>query len=178
MSPEDGELMPKHHDFKVLEICRSNAQRGELKPFYPSASRRTLPRLAPGGRPRGLDPIDAPFTLPASIPTDDEALIRQTLRRYRDAYQTLNAQSAHAIQPTVDEASLARAFDGLQAQSLVFDACQMEVRGSSAMAICCGAALYVPKFGRRTPRTERRVWSFTLNKHDGDWTIETAQADQ
>src|ERR1700676_656480 len=61
MSPEDGELMPKHHDFKVLEICRSNAQRGELKPFYPSASRRTLPRLAPGGRPRGLDPIDAPF---------------------------------------------------------------------------------------------------------------------
>jgi hypothetical protein len=31
MSPEDGELMPKDHDFKVLEICRSNAQRGELK---------------------------------------------------------------------------------------------------------------------------------------------------
>jgi hypothetical protein len=92
----------------------------------------------------------------ASIPTDDEALIRQTLRRYQDAYRT----------------------DSLQAQSLVFDACQMEVRGSSAMAICRGAARYVPKFGSREPRTERRVWSFTLNKHDGDWTIETARTDQ
>jgi hypothetical protein len=92
-----------------------------------------------------------PAPISASIPTDDEALIRQTLRRYRDA---------------------------IQAHSLVFDACQMEVRGSSAMAICRGAARYVPKFGRREPRTERRVWSFTLNKHDGDWTIETARTDQ
>jgi hypothetical protein len=114
----------------------------------------------------------------ASIPIDDEALIRQTLRRYRDAYRTLNAQSALAVQPTADQASLARAFDGLQEQSLVFDACQMEVLGSSAMAICRGAARYAPKVGRREPRTERRVWSFTLNKHDGDWTIETARADQ
>jgi hypothetical protein len=109
---------------------------------------------------------------------DDGALIRQTLRRYEDAYKALNAQSAHAIQPTIDEESLARAFDGLQAQSLVFDACQIEVRGSSAMAICRGAARFVRKVGTREPRTERRVWSFTLNKHDGDWTIETARTDQ
>jgi hypothetical protein len=96
----------------------------------------------------------------ASIPTDDGALIRQTLRRYEDAYKALNAESAHS------------------AQSLVFDACQIEVRGSSAMAICRGAARYAPKFGRREPRTERRVWSFTLNKHEEDWTIETARTDQ
>jgi hypothetical protein len=31
MSPEDGEFMPEHHDFKVLEICRANAQRYNLK---------------------------------------------------------------------------------------------------------------------------------------------------
>jgi hypothetical protein len=31
MSPEDGELMPEHHDFKVLEIRRPNEQHGELK---------------------------------------------------------------------------------------------------------------------------------------------------
>jgi hypothetical protein len=114
----------------------------------------------------------------ASIPIDDEALIRQTLRRYQDAYRTLDAQSAQAIQPTVDQASLAATFDGPQTPSLVFDACQMEVSGSSARAICRGAARDVPKFRRREPRTERRVWSFTLIKHDGDWTIETARTDQ
>jgi hypothetical protein len=112
---------------------------------------------------------------PASIPIDDEALIRRTLRSYRDAY---NAQSARAIQTTVGTASLARAVDALQTQSIVFDACQMEVRGSSAMAICRGAARFLPKSGKREPRTERRVWSFTLNKINGDWTIETARTDQ
>jgi hypothetical protein len=92
----------------------------------------------------------------ASIPTDDEALIRQTVRRYQDAYRT----------------------DSLQPQLLVFDTCQIEVLGSSAMAICRGAARDMPKAGSHEPRSERRVWSFTLNKHESDWTIETARTDQ
>jgi hypothetical protein len=142
------------------------------------------PQPTPEALPRGQKQTAAvAITSPAapesaSIPIDDEALIRQTLRRYQDAYRTLDAQSAHAIQPTVDQASLAPTFDGPQTPSLVFDACQMEVSGSSARAICRGAARDVPKFGRREPRSERRVWSFTLIKHDGDWAIETARTDQ
>jgi hypothetical protein len=121
------------------------------------------------------DVASTAFPAPASIPIDDAALIRRTLQRYRDAY---NAQSARAIPATVGTASLASAVDGLQTQSIVFDACQMEVRGSSAMAICRGAARFLVKSGKREPRTERRVWSFTLNKIDGDWTIESARTDQ
>jgi hypothetical protein len=37
----------------------------------------------------------------------------------------------------------------------------------------------VPNIGSRAPRTDRRVWTFTLNKAaDGDWKITTARTDQ
>ena len=48
-------------------------------------------------------------------------LIKQTLQRYRHAYEGLDAQSARAVYPAVNEAALARAFDGLHSQSLAFD---------------------------------------------------------
>jgi hypothetical protein len=36
----------------------------------------------------------------------------------------------------------------------------------------------VPKIGSREPRTESRVWTFTLRKLATDWQIETARADR
>jgi hypothetical protein len=113
------------------------------------------PRPAPVPQLQEQTTVVAITSAAASIPADDEALIRQTLRRYEDAYKT----------PDV------------QAQSLLFDGCQIDVRGSSARAICRGARS-VPRSGRREPRTDRRVWSFTLTKQKGDWTIETARTDQ
>jgi hypothetical protein len=85
MSPEDGELMPNHDEFEVLEICRANAQGGELQDpakhpvtereqHEASRSRDRFPHSthrAPDGRfhvsPRLTSPrpgsINAPFTL-------------------------------------------------------------------------------------------------------------------
>jgi hypothetical protein len=137
-----------------------------------------LPR--PDQEPPAVTAIASPAAPAAtSVPTvDDELLVRQTLQRYRRAYERLDAQSAQAVYPAVNQAALARAFDGLQSQSLAFDACEMHVRGGSATATCRGSAGYVPKIGSREPHTEPRVWSFTLRKNGGDWKIENARAER
>ena len=146
----------------------------------------TPPLQRPPGLPWPLEerpwvPATASPVAPAaaSIPAvDDELLIKQTLQRYRHAYEGLDAQSARAVYPSVNQAALARAFDSLHSQSLAFDACDMHVRGGSATATCHGSARYVPKIGSREPRTEPRVWSFTLRKSGGDWEIENARAER
>jgi hypothetical protein len=130
-------------------------------------------------------PVNAP--VPASVAPapivnarreDDELLVKEALQRYRNAYEGLDARSAHAVWPAVNQAALARAFDGLQSQSLMFEHCDVQLRGEMANATCRGSARYVPKIGSREPRTEPRVWNFALRKNGVDWTIESARADR
>jgi hypothetical protein len=109
---------------------------------------------------------------------DDEALVKQVLQRYRTAYEGLDARSARAVWPAVNESALARAFDGLESQWLTFDACDVTLRGEAAAAICRGTTRYVPKVGSREPRTEPRTWNFTLKKAGTAWTIESARAER
>jgi tetratricopeptide (TPR) repeat protein len=127
-------------------------------------------------------PVDVvaavPPPAPIEISPDDSLLVKATLQRYRVAYEGLDARSAQAVWPAVNQAALARAFDGLESQSLTFDACEVRVRGEVATAICQGSARYVPKIGSREPRTEPRVWNFSLHKAGGDWKIESARAER
>jgi hypothetical protein len=109
---------------------------------------------------------------------DEHAMVRQTLQRYRSAYERLDARSAHAVWPAVNQAALARAFEGLQSQTITFDACDVRVGGDAAAATCKGSARYVPKIGNREPRTEPRLWSFTLHKDGPDWKIDSARAER
>ena len=123
-------------------------------------------------------PITAPVPPPAEAIADDSLLVKQALQRYRSAYEGLDAQSAQEVWPAVNQAALARAFEGLESQSLTFDACEVRVRGESATATCQGSARYVPKIGSREPRIEPRVWNFSLHKSGADWTIENARAER
>ena len=127
-----------------------------------------------------------PAALPASAPApvvtppgpDDEGLVKQALQRYRHAYEGLDAQSAHDVWPAVNQASLARAFEGLASQAITFDECDVRVRGASASATCRGTARYVPKIGSREPRVEPLVWNFALKKDGVDWKIDSARAER
>jgi tetratricopeptide (TPR) repeat protein len=130
-----------------------------------------------------IGPVNTPTALPISmtIPPkvdsiDDNILVKQALQRYRSAYEGLDAQSAQAVWPAVNEAALARAFDGLESQSLTFEACDVRLRGEAATAICRGSARYVTKVGSRDPRVEPRTWNFTLRKTGSDWKIDSARA--
>jgi hypothetical protein len=114
----------------------------------------------------------------SEVAVDESALVQKALQRYRVAYEELDAQSAQAVWPAVNQAALARAFDGLDSQTLTFDACDIRVSGDAATATCQGSARYVPKVGSREPRVEPRVWNFTLRKNGGEWKIENARAER
>ena len=130
----------------------------------------------------------APATTPVELPsvaaeqsmpmTEDTRTIRETLERYRRAYNGLDAPLVHAIYPGVDETALARAFGEMRSQSLQFESCTLDAQDDSARAVCRGSVRYVPAAGSSTPRTERRVWTFRLGKNDGGWTITSAWANR
>jgi hypothetical protein len=124
-------------------------------------------------------PVAAAAPIPPSADApDDSRLVRRVLQRYRTAYDGLDARSAREVWPAVNQAALARAFDGLQSQSLTFDACDVKLRGEAATATCRGSARYVTKFGSRDPRVESLVWNFTLHKTGSDWQIDSARAER
>lgn len=109
---------------------------------------------------------------------DDLQQVRAVLQRYRAAYDRLDARLAQAVWPGVNQAALARAFEGLESQTLTFDDCDVHLRGSTASARCTGTARYVPKVGSREPRVDPLVWNFALRKGASEWEIETARADR
>jgi hypothetical protein len=157
----------------------------ELAPIPSAAMARppapesfSAPPPRPGPEP--VTPLPRPVAdvTPAPRPIADEELVHRTLQQYRRAYEGLDAQSAQNVWPAVNEAALARAFDGLQSQNLNFDDCNVQLRGEAAQARCLGSARYVPKVGSHQPRIEPRIWNFTLRKQGADWKIETARTER
>jgi len=124
--------------------------------------------------------VDAPpIVSPSQRPQPDEAaLVRQALQRYRVAYDGLDAGSAQAVWPAVNEGALAKAFEGLESQKLTFDDCRVQLQNETATATCRGTTRYVPKVGSRDPRTEPRVWNFSLRKNGGEWKIDNARVER
>jgi hypothetical protein len=145
-----------------------------------TAAAAPVPAALPRPVPPASSAANATAPVAASVPStpDDEGLVEQTLQRYRRAYEGLDAQSAHAVWPAVNQAALARAFDGLASQAITFDACDVQVRGPIASATCRGTARYVPKVGSREPRVEPRTWNFALKKDGSDWKIDSARTDR
>jgi hypothetical protein len=192
LRPAAVTTMPRIDDTRIAETRVGNARVGDIRvgdavlpiqpltlpPPPPSAA--ALPAAVPAAMPvaevRRLEP--AVERVVASVPIDESTLVRGVLQRYRTAYQDLDATSARAVWPAVNESALARAFNGLESQTLTFDACDVRVNGDAATATCRGSARYVPKVGSREPRIEPRTWSFTLKKNGPDWKIDTARASQ
>jgi hypothetical protein len=98
------------------------------------------------------------------------AAIRRTLDQYEAAYSQLDASAARAVWPTVDQRALARAFDGLAAQEISLNACDVLVNGATARATCSGQATWTAKVGGGR-QTQPRRWAFELRSADGTWQI-------
>ena len=162
------------HPFLPLDPLRLPVTIAAESPAAPPA---TEPGPGPGPQEFAVVPVS--MSVPASVDSPDESqFVRQALQQYRSAYERLDAQSAQSVWPAVNGAALARAFDGLESQSLTFDACDVRLRGEGATATCRGSARYVTKAGSRDPHVEPRVWNFTLHKAGGDWKIDSARAER
>jgi hypothetical protein len=79
--------------------------------------------------------------------------------------------AAVKVWPTVNEKSLSRAFDRLEAQVVAFDGCEITVNDARAEATCNGTAHYVPRVGSRATRIDKRQWRFSLVKVRDEWQI-------
>jgi len=106
---------------------------------------------------------------------DEDGAVRATLGRYRDAYQRLDAAAAKQVWPGVDERALSRAFANLESQSITFDDCKTTVSGAAASASCRGTATYIGRLGSRNTLTERREWTFKLQKAGNAWEVQSVQ---
>ena len=133
------------------------------------AATMPIPRTAPPPPP--TEP-PAPTPDPRTI---EEAHVRSVLAQFEAAYNSLSAQAAQAVWPTVDERSLARAFDNLASQRVTLGQCSIDVTGASASAECAGRTSWTPKVGGGR-HTESRRWLFVFAKADGVWRIEHAEA--
>jgi hypothetical protein len=116
----------------------------------------------------------APVVVPPepSVVRSDTDAIRAVLDRYQTAFSHLDASTAKAIWPSVDEKALGRAFGQLERQEVVLDGCDVKVAGQRAAAACRGQSSYVPRVGNKAARVEARRWAFTLRKTGESWVIE------
>jgi hypothetical protein len=129
--------------------------------------------LAPVARVAPIEPVAPPDP---ALPGREEGRVAAALDAYAHAFARLDARAARFVWPTVDERALARAFEGLASQNVVFDDCAIDVRGTSAHAACRGTASYVTKVGRDNVRVEPRTWRFELQRDGEAWKIASAEA--
>ena len=145
----------------------------------PSAapSREVPPALLPP-EPAPVAAAPAAPSVSASAPPVPTArqIIYGVLAEYQGALNRLDAAAVRAIWPSVDAASLERAFTQLERQSVLFDACSVAIIGAGATARCQGSSSYVPRVGRRTERLEPRHWRIELKQADATWQIVAVDA--
>ena len=126
-------------------------------------------------------PMAAVPTRPISTPSaramiaDEVPAIRNVIARYQQAYQNLDAAAVKRIWPSVDERALARAFGGLQSQTMTLNPCEIDVTGTGARASCRGAAGFTGRVGNRNTPAQAREWRFTLRKAAGAWQIDSVR---
>jgi hypothetical protein len=142
-------------------------------PLTNEAPAASVVATAPAPTPAPTSAPPAAAEPPAAAPRDEEK-IRSVLDQYASAYSRLDATAASAIFPGIDRRALARAFDGLAAQSIHLGACDVRVAIESAMVDCAGSATWTPKIGGGS-RTEPRRWQFRLRNTSGNWQMVAAK---
>jgi hypothetical protein len=139
-----------------------------------TASSRTVSPSAAAPVSYSAASVPAPAAVippPPAAGEPDDRRITEVLNAYARAYGQLDTGAARHVWPSVNERALARAFADLSSQDIAFENCQLDVRGTTASAVCHGRASYVGKVGSREPRTENRQWRFELRRDGEEWKI-------
>ena len=119
--------------------------------------------------PAAANPSSGRGTAAPKPQDDDEALIRETLRSYQQAYAALNVDAVRRVYPTVDAGRLAGSFGNMRSMDVQIESEQITVNGNTATARCRIRTSAVPKQGRATPNTADTT--FSLEKQGGRWII-------
>jgi hypothetical protein len=95
--------------------------------------------------------------------------VREALRRYEAAYESLDAQGVKRILPSVNAQELAKAFAAYKVYEMTVEVGQIDVQGSTARATCVVKRSFTPKVGRGASVSTNSV--FRLEKVGGDWIV-------
>ncbi len=142
--------------------------------LQPGASRYEAPTAPPDATSTPSPAIAATPSPVSAAAAADERLVAAALRRFALAYERLDANAVAEVWPHVDQRVLSRAFDSIESQQVYFERCDVQISGSAATASCGGWMNYVPKVGKKDPRSVSRQWDFVLQKGAGEWQITTA----
>lgn len=102
--------------------------------------------------------------------------MQSVLDKYRNAFDSLDANAVEGFWRGVDIRALNRAFAQLESQRFQFDHCDIDLAGARAIASCRGYAQYIRKAGSREVRFEPRQWTFTLGEIKNGWVILSVDA--
>lgn len=167
---------PPLHEPPDTSLMPTDAGAADAEPA-PRATASNAPAPAPSAPPAVTPAVTPPAMVAVVAPRErDTRAVENVLGQYRAAFNRLDATAALAVWPSVNEKTLARAFDRLADQTVSFDACDIDVTAGLAQAACRGTARYVPKVGSRTPKAEAREWRFSLRKADRGWLIDRVDA--
>jgi hypothetical protein len=174
--PREGTVEPPRLGNRRPLDPAAPARAGSIEPSSLPAVEATAVPVVPSAESDEESPAAPPTAgdRTAAEPRADTAAIRRTLARYEAAYTDLDASAARAVWPSVDQRALARAFEGLAAQRIALNDCDVLVTGSTARATCSGAATWTAKVGG-VQRSEARRWAFELKNEAGSWQIVRAE---
>jgi hypothetical protein len=133
---------------------------------------KRLPELAP---PAGRAAAARSDASPAGGELDKQRqVIRGVLGEYARAYERLDVRGAKALNPSLDDRALKKAFAGLEAQQLRLADCDVSIRGRAANVQCVAEATYHTRVGSRM-LARKQLWTFDLSRHDNGWEIVQAR---
>ncbi len=100
-----------------------------------------------------------------------EEMVRGVLLDYARALERLDVKAAKALNPSLDDRKLQRAFQGIDGQQLRIASCGVSVTERDANARCLAETTYRPKVGSRVLRMTGQEWKFSLARDNDRWQI-------
>jgi len=145
---------------------------------------RIPPTSLPAAIPTALPPPTAaptamprPTSLPAVVeaPVGDADRIRDAIRRWERAQNTLDADAYARAFPRVDKSRIQTAFDGLRSQTVSYDVIRVDVTPGSSRAtvVLFERRVAVPRVGNEQRAEGNRT--VTLTKSGDGWVITEVQ---
>jgi hypothetical protein len=123
-------------------------------------------------------PAPPPPALPAGNAANaanlvaEESAVRQTLQRYRDAYQSMSAAAVQAVYPRIDARKLQDVFKLYTSLRQDLEIDRVEVAPDGQTATVTGTVITAPvvKTGRAAPQRSKAL--FRLKKNGDIWLIQ------
>jgi len=124
--------------------------------------------VTPSAPPATAKPTPPPPAQPSVAA--EEAAIRETLREYAAAYESLDVDAVRRVYPGVNAGALARSFNGLSAQQVrISGDDRITIDGATAVVTCTVLQSFTPKVGQG--RRQNLQSTFRLQKTGGRWVI-------